>query len=97
MIECAWVYILASRRDGALYIGVTRDIGQRLYANRHGMVEGFTRRYGISKLVHIERYDRLVEAIQREKQLKKWYRRWKVELIEQDNPLLEDLYDRVNM
>ena len=61
------------------------------------MVEGFTRRYGISKLVHIERYDRLVEAIQREKQLKKWYRRWKVELIEQDNPLWEDLYDRVNM
>ena len=97
MIECAWVYILASRRDGALYIGVTRDIGQRLYAHRHGLVEGFTRRYGINKLVHIERYDRLVEAIQREKQLKKWYRRWKVELIEQDNPLWEDLYDRVNM
>lgn len=97
MIECAWVYILASQRNGTLYIGVTRDIAGRMQAHRWGLVDGFSRRHGVTRLVYIERYDRLIEAIHREKCLKKWRRIWKLDLIERDNPRWEDLFDRINM
>ena len=97
MFECAWVYILSSQRNGTLYIGVTRDIAGRMHAHRRGLVEGFTRRHGVTRLVYLERHDRLAEAIHREKCLKKWRRAWKLDLIERENPRWEDLFDRINM
>ena len=78
------VYIMASRKYGTLYIGVTSDLANRVAQHREGRMEGFTKRYGVKRLVWFERHDGIVEAIQREKSLKKWKRRWKVDLIEAD-------------
>lgn len=90
-----YVYILASKPNGTLYIGVTNDIVRRTYQHREGVTDGFTKRYGVKRLVHVETHDRAEQAIQREKNLKLWRRDWKVALIERDNPLWEDLYERV--
>ena len=76
-----WVYILASKPGGTLYTGVTRDLIRRVYEHRTGAVAGFTKRYGVKRLVYFERYDTAVEAIQREKNIKHWSREWKIELI----------------
>ncbi|WP_343717293.1 GIY-YIG nuclease family protein [Inquilinus sp.] len=87
------VYIMASGRNGTLYIGVTGDLAQRAYQHRTGEIDGFTKRYAAKMLVHVEPFDRIEEVIQREKSLKRWPRRWKIELIETENPQWRDLYE----
>ncbi|TBW35936.1 GIY-YIG nuclease family protein [Siculibacillus lacustris] len=86
-----FVYILASRRNGTLYIGVTNDLVRRIGEHCSGAVPGFTRRYGVTRLVYFEIYDRIDEAITREKQLKGWNRTWKIRLIEASNPEWRDV------
>ncbi len=88
-----WVYIMASERNGTLYIGVTGDLARRVFTHRTGSAEGFTKRYGVRMLVYCEAHSEVHLAIQREKAIKKWPRRWKLELIERDNPEWRDLYD----
>src|SRR5437764_6686626 len=90
-----YVYILASRKHGTLYIGVTRDIIRRVYEHRVDAVEGVTSRYKVHLLVWFECYDDPVNAITREKELKKWRREWKINLIERSNPEWVDLYARI--
>lgn len=91
-----WVYILASRRNGTIYIGVTSDLIRRVWEHRNGMTEGFTKRYCVHQLVHYEAFGSPEFAIQREKSLKKWPRRWKLDLIEKGNPEWRDLWDDIN-
>ncbi len=86
-----YVYILASRRNGTLYTGVTRDLVRRLHEHRSDAVPGFTQRYGVHRLVFLEQYDWLADAIAREKRVKKWNRAWKIRLIEEHNPDWTDL------
>ena len=86
------VYILASRKHGTLYIGVTADLMHRVSQHRAGETEGFTQRYGVKRLVWFEHHDSIVAAIQREKSLKKYRREWKINLIERDNPNWDDLF-----
>ena len=85
------VYILASRHYGTLYIGVTFDLHGRMWQHREGIQPGFTRRYAIYRLVHFETYGDMVTAITREKQLKRWHRPWKINLINGANPEWRDL------
>jgi len=85
------VYILASGRIGTIYIGVTSDLMARLYQHRNGSNPGFTKKYDVKKLVRFEMLDDMPSAIAREKQLKRWHRDWKINLIEQDNPNWVDL------
>jgi putative endonuclease len=87
------VYILASRHNGTLYIGVTGDLARHVSEHRSGVVEGFTRDYGVRTLVFAEFHETMDYAIAREKRIKKWRRAWKLELIEQQNPQWPDLYD----
>ncbi len=89
------VYILASKRNGTLYIGVTSDLVQRIWQHRNDCVEGFTQRYGVHQLVYFELHGTMENAIVREKQMKKWNRAWKIELIERENPNWRDLYDSI--
>jgi putative endonuclease len=86
------IYILASRRNGTLYVGVTSDLARRAWEHRSDVVDGFTRHHGVHTLVFAEFHDTMAEAILREKQIKKWRRAWKLELIERDNPQWRDLY-----
>jgi putative endonuclease len=86
------VYILASRRNGTLYIGVTSNLIKRVWEHREGFVDGFTRQYGVKQLVWYELHESADGAIAREKQLKKWNRAWKIRLIEESNPYWNDLY-----
>ena len=86
------VYMLASKKDGVLYIGVTKDLVRRVYEHRTHAVKSFTARYNVGSLVWFEIYDDPLTAITREKELKKWRRAWKVALIEADNPEWHDLY-----
>lgn len=86
------VYILASQYNGTLYIGVTNNLSLRVWQHKEGVVEGFTKEYGITMLVYYEEYNDIQGAITREKQLKKWKRRWKLELINAMNPEWKDLY-----
>lgn len=92
MIRSPTVYILASQRNGTLYIGVTSDPIKRVWEHKHGAVEGFTRKYRVHALVYFEQHARMEEAIVREKQIKKWNRAWKLRLIEESNPEWRDLY-----
>jgi putative endonuclease len=85
------VYLLASRRNGTLYIGVTNDLHRRISEHKMGVVPGFTRRYGVHQLVWFESFERIDEAIAREKQLKGWNRAWKLSLIEAANPEWRDV------
>jgi len=87
------VYILGSKRDGTLYIGVTTDLSARIFAHRSGTGSAFTKKYGAKILVWYETYDMVTDAIQRETTLKHWLRKWKLELIEKTNPDWEDLYE----
>jgi len=89
------VYILASRRNGTLYIGVTSDLQKRAWEHRNDAVEGFTKRYGVHQLVYYELHEDMLSAISREKQMKKWNRTWKLELIERQNPDWNDLWDGI--
>ena len=90
-----YVYIIASRRDGAIYIGVTNNLVRRAYEHRIKAVPGFTSKYNITQLVWFEVYDDPVSAITREKELKKWKRTWKIQLIEAENPEWKDLYESI--
>ncbi len=90
-----FVYILASRKHGTLYVGVTNDLVRRVYEHKTHAVPGFTSRYGVHLLVWFECYDDPVNAITREKDLKKWRRDWKVNLIERTNPEWVDLYEGI--
>ncbi|MBN2313072.1 MAG: GIY-YIG nuclease family protein [Sedimentisphaerales bacterium] len=87
-----YVYILASRRNGTLYIGVTSNLLKRVYEHKNELVEGFTRKYHVHNLVYFETYDDIYGAIAREKQMKKWKRQWKINLIEKSNPQWRDLF-----
>jgi putative endonuclease len=87
-----YVYILASRKHGTIYIGVTNDLIRRVYEHKEKLVPGFTKDHGVDKLVYYEIFDDPESAILREKRLKRWKRDWKVELIERDNPNWDDLY-----
>ncbi len=89
------VYILASQRNGTLYIGVTSDLVQRIWQHRNEVVQGFTRKYGVHMLVWYELHEDMENAIIREKRLKKWNRTWKLRLIEEMNPNWDDLYDSI--
>jgi putative endonuclease len=88
-----YVYILANKRNGTLYIGVTNDLIRRVYEHRNNLIEGFSRKYVVHLLVYFEIHNDIYHAIEREKQLKKWQRNWKIELIEKENPEWIDLYD----
>ena len=89
------VYILVSKRNGTLYVGVTSDLVKRIWEHKNDKVEGFTKRYGVHQLVWYEVHERMASAIEREKQLKDWKRRWKLELIEGANPGWKDLYHTI--
>ncbi|RYF99648.1 MAG: GIY-YIG nuclease family protein [Caulobacteraceae bacterium] len=87
------VYILTDRMRGTLYIGVTSQLSRRMWEHREGVRDGFTKRYGLKRLVWYEPYEDMSNAIQREKSLKRWPRDWKINLIERENPHWSDLYD----
>jgi putative endonuclease len=89
------VYILASRKNGTLYIGVTSDLPKRIYEHKNHLVDGFTKQYGVNILVWYEIHENMIEAITKEKQLKKWKRDWKLRLIEESNRNWNDLYDDI--
>ena len=92
LMKTYYVYILASRKRGTLYIGVTNDLIRRVYEHKNDFVEGFTKKYGVHQLVYFEQTNDIYSAMVREKQMKKWYRKWKIELIEKANPGWGDLY-----
>ncbi len=89
------VYILASKRNGTLYIGVTSDLRKRVWEHRNDLVDGFTKRYAIHLLVYYELHENMASAIEREKRMKKWNRAWKLELIEKHNPEWRDLWEGI--
>ena len=88
-----FVYILASKRNGTLYIGVTSNLLKRVDQHKNNLVEGFTAKYGVHQLMYYQRYRNVNEAIKREKRMKKWNRQWKIGLIEKANPEWRDLFD----
>ncbi|MFH0811250.1 MAG: GIY-YIG nuclease family protein [Pseudomonadota bacterium] len=90
-----YVYILANKRNGTLYLGVTKDLVKRVYEHKNDLVEGFTKKYGIHNLVYYEQTNDSSSAIEREKRLKKWKRQWKIALIVKCNPEWRDLYNDV--
>jgi putative endonuclease len=90
-----YVYLLASRKEGTLYLGVTKDLVRRTYEHREKLLPGFSSRYDVRRLVWFEVYDDPTNAIAREKQIKKWRRAWKVDLIERENPNWKDLYHEI--
>jgi putative endonuclease len=90
-----FVYLMASRKDGTLYLGVTQDLVRRVYQHKTKATPGFTSRYDVDRLVWFETYDDPVTAIKREKDIKKWRREWKVRLIEETNPHWRDLYSDI--
>jgi putative endonuclease len=92
LVVSYYVYILASKIGGTLYIGVTNDLVRRVFEHKSKFVCGFTKKYDVAKLVYYEQYDDIQIAIQREKRLKKWNRAWKIHLIEERNPNWDDLY-----
>ena len=91
-----YVYILANKRNGTLYIGVTNSIARRTLEHRESPNDSFTRKYGTTMLVYVEPHEQITNAIQREKQLKNWRRAWKLDLIEKDNPDWRDLFNDFN-
>jgi len=90
-----WVYILASKPGGTLYVGVTNDLVRRTYEHRSDLIPGFTKRYGVKRLVYFEEHDTAYAAIQREKNIKHWSREWKIDLILSKNADWRDLYDEI--
>ena len=95
MLKQPAVYIVTSKRNGTLYIGVTSDLVKRIWEHKNNMVEGFTKRYDVHRLVWYELHATMESAIKREKQLKNWKRKWKLELIESINPDWKDLYNTI--
>ena len=94
-MSVSYVYILASGRNETLYIGVTNDLVRRVFDHKEKIVKGFTSQYEVNKLVYFETYQDILMAIQREKHLKKWHRKWKISLIEKSNPYWQDLFDQI--
>jgi putative endonuclease len=92
-----YVYMLASRRNGTLYTGMTSDLVKRVWQHKTGKVEGFTKQYCVKTLVYYETHQSAESGIVREKQIKKWKRKWKLRLIEKDNPCWDDLYDKIKI
>ena len=92
MDKCFVVYLVASARNGTLYIGVTSDLSRRIWQHKESVVDGFTRRYAVRRLVWYEVHECAESAISREKQIKKWNRAWKIRLIEERNPYWNDLF-----
>ena len=90
-----YVYILASRRNGTLYTGITSNLIKRVWEHKEKAVDGFTKKYNIDKLVYFEQYQDPTNAISREKRIKKYPRKWKLNLIEKENPLWKDLYEEL--
>ncbi len=91
-----WLYFMTNRRNGVLYVGVSADMPRRVWEHRTGTMEGFTERYGLTRLVYYEWHDGIIDAIQREKNIKHWKPAWKVDLIEKMNPEWTDLYETLN-
>lgn len=91
----SYVYILASKRYGTLYIGVTSDLSKRMYEHKQGLVEGFSKKYKTHMLVHYERHENAESALKRERNMKEWNRVWKINLIEKGNPNWRDLSENV--
>ena len=89
------VYMLASQPNGTLYTGVTNDLVRRVWEHRNDTIDGFTKQYGVHRLVYYELHASMIEAIRREKQIKKWRRVWKIELIEKENPDWRDLWPSI--
>lgn len=94
-MKAYYTYILASKKKGVLYIGVTDNLIKRVYQHKNNLVEGFTKQYHVHMLVYFEETNEVLVAITREKQLKKWKRDWKIRLIEENNPEWKDLYDSI--
>ena len=90
-----YVYILASQKNGTLYVGVTSNLTKRVYEHKHNFIDGFTKKYNVHDLVYYEHFNEVEEAILREKQIKKWNRKWKLRLIEEKNPAWSDLYNEI--
>ena len=88
-----WVYIMTNRPNGTLYLGVTSDIARRAWQHRECLVEGFTKRYGLTRLVYAERHEEIASAVQRERTMKHWPRAWKISLVAAQNPDWDDLYE----
>ena len=95
MGKTGYVYMLASECNGTLYIGVTSNLVKRVWQHREGVADGFSKRYGVKRLVYFEVFEDMPEAIAREKAMKKWRRRWKIDAIEKDNPTWHDLFDEI--
>ena len=96
MLPRAYVYILASRRNGTLYVGSTTDLSRRVWEHKNKLIPGFTSDYDVTMLVWYETYDRIIDARHREYAIKKWRRAWKIALIEEFNPGWRDLYEDLN-
>jgi len=90
-----YIYIITNTNNKVLYIGVTNNLVRRIYEHKHKMVKGFSNTYNLNKLVYYEQYSNIIQAIEREKQLKKWNRSWKEDLINKQNPSWNDLYDEI--
>ena len=88
-----WVYVMTNKPNGTLYVGVTADLRRRAWEHREGVVDGFTKRYRLKRLVYVERHEDIRDAIHREKRLKHWPRHWKINLIQSANPEWNDLYE----
>ena len=94
-MQGGWIYIMTNRRSGTLYVGVTSNIRRRIAEHKGGLIHGFTRHYGLDRLVYVERHEDMVAAIQREKNIKHWPREWKIDLVVSMNPDWRDLYDEI--
>jgi putative endonuclease len=90
-----YVYILASKKNGTIYVGVTGDLIKRIYEHKQNLIDGVTKKYGVHDIVYYEVHNEIEEAITREKQIKKWNRNWKLRLIEERNPDWKDLYNEI--
>jgi putative endonuclease len=94
--DCYFVYILASKKNGTLYIGVTNNLLNRIHQHNTKQVKGFTEKYSVNHLVYFEQYRNIGDAINREKQMKRWKRQWKINLIKKDNPQWNDLSEKLS-
>jgi putative endonuclease len=95
MDKIGWVYIVTNKRNGTLYTGASSYLVQRVYQHKHKFVDSFSKKYGLNMLVYYEEHGTIQDALYREKQIKEWKRKWKLELIEKMNPEWKDLYDDV--
>jgi putative endonuclease len=94
-VPAGWIYIMTNRPNGTLYVGVTSNIRRRVAEHKDGLIDGFTRHYGLHRLVYVERHEIILSAIHREKNIKHWSRAWKVRLINRDNPGWKDLFEEL--